>query len=294
MISGIPVALGTAGFGTSISKSDSYKILNKYVSLGGKIIDTANNYAYWHINGSGGESESVIGDWLENEDRSNFTIMTKIGSNPANNDKDYENCEGLSPEAVNRAVEKSLTRLKTEYIDILLAHHDDPNTPLLDTWKSFTNLMANGKVRKVGVSNYRTERIVELANIVLEYSLAPIDIVQLGYSVINPVETVDSLKLVRFDKEMKDTLERFAPKAVIFGYSPLRGGMFEKDLKAEWPLEYDSPENRRCIAEIQEKAKEAGVSASAYVLKMIVDEGIIPITTTGNPKHLESNFKLIL
>ncbi|MDD3926472.1 MAG: aldo/keto reductase [bacterium] len=139
----IPVGLGTASFGTSISQENSYRVLDKYASLGGRIIDTANNYAYWHPQAKGGESETVIGAWLERVDRAAFTIMTKIGSQPLVVKEGVNNLEGLSPQAVQSAVSKSLDRLKTDYIDILLAHHDDRSTPLKDTWEAFSELVAS-------------------------------------------------------------------------------------------------------------------------------------------------------
>lgn len=284
--------MGTATFGTSISQEESCRVLDKYASLGGRIIDTANSYAFWN-HGKGGDSECVIGNWLERQDRSTFTIMTKIGSQPIDLNKDRKKLEGLSPKAVHSAANKSLARLKTGYIDILLAHHDDRQTPLLDTWKCFSDLVASGKVKKVGVSNYSPQRMAELAHIVLEYSLAPIDFVQLKYSVIDPVKDMDLGKLVLLNSEMRATLAHLVPKAVLFAYSPLLGGrVFEKTAEDQWPSEYDSIPNRKKVQAIQLKAKALNVSPSAYVLKQIADQGIWPITATGSAERLEANLKL--
>jgi diketogulonate reductase-like aldo/keto reductase len=130
-------------------------------------------------------------------------------------------------------------------------------------------------------------------HIVLKYSLAPIDFVQLKYSVIDPVKGTDLEKLVLLNPKMKETLARLLPKAVIFAYSPLLGGnVFEKTAKDQWPSGYDSIQNRRKVREIQLKAKELGVSPSAYVLKQIADQGVWPITTTGNAERLKANLKL--
>jgi len=294
MINGIPVVLGTAAFGTSLSQTDSFKILDKYASLGGRIIDTANNYAFWRPNGKGGESESVIGNWHKQRDRSAYTIMTKIGSQPIAVEKDTSNLEGLSPEAVYRAVNRSLARLKTDYIDILLAHHDDKNTQLLDTWRAFSKLVAKGKVRKIGISNYSPKRLAELANIVLEHSLAPIDCVQLMYSIIDPVKGVDFGIYSLLNQEMKKTLRTLVPNAVIFAYSPLlRGMVFNKPAESKWPSEYDSIQNRKKVKEIQCEAEKLDVSPSAYVLKQIADQGIFPITATGKINRLATNLKLL-
>jgi len=291
---GIPVALGTATFGTSLSQSDSFRILDKYVSLGGRILDTANNYAFWFPDAKGGESESVIGNWHKQRGRSAYTIMTKIGSQPIDAEEDPLILEGLSPEAVYQAVDRSLARLKTHYIDILLAHHDDRSTPLLDTWGAFSKLVGKGKVRKVGVSNYTPRRLTELANIVHEHSLVPVDFVQLKYSIIDPVDGADFGIYSLLNQQMKETLKLIAPNAVIFAYSPLLKGMvFGKDVEDKWPSEYDSIKNRKRIKVIQREAEELGVSPSAYVLKQIADQGIIPITATGKIHRLASNLKLL-
>ena len=294
MINGIPVALGASAFGTSLSQTDSFKILDKYDSLGGRIIDTANNYAFWHPNAKGGESESVIGNWHRQRDRSAYTIMTKIGSQPIAAEEDPSILEGLSPEAVYQAVDKSLARLKTDHIDILLAHHDDRNTPLLDAWGAFSKLVTKGKVRKVGVSNYSPRRLTELANIVHEHSLVPIDCVQLQYSIIDPVDEVDLGIYSRLNQEMKETLGLIAPNAVIFAYSPLlQGKVFSKAEEDRWPSEYDSIKNRKRVDVIRREAEELGVSPSAYVLKQIADQGIIPITATGKIDRLATNLQLL-
>ena len=295
MKNGISVALGTALFGTSISQKDAFSVLDKYSSLGGRIIDTSNNYAYWESEGKGGESESVIGSWLKGQERSVYTIMTKVGSLPVAVNGNQPILEGLSPDAVEHAVTRSLTRLKTDYIDILLAHHDDRNTPLLHTWQAFSRLIETGKVRKIGVSNYSPERIQELSDIISNHSLHPIECVQLKYSIIAPLENANFDKLVVFDMEMKKTLNSLAPNAVIFAYSPLLGGkIFDEYSEAEWPAEYDSMKNRRKVQQIQYKSKKLGVVPSALVLKQIADQGIIPITATGKIERLETNLKLLI
>lgn len=293
-MSGVPLVLGSGDFGTAVPREIAWQILDTYASLGGRIVDTANNYAYWHPGAKGGESESVIGDWLEQRDRSAFTVMTKIGSQPVAAEDGSPRMEGLSPAAVHRAVDKSLARLKTDCIDILLAHHDDRRTPLLDTWQAFSDLVAAGKVRKVGISNYSPERVAELAGLVAEHSLAPIDCVQLKYSLIDPIEGSDFGVLVVLDRRMKRTLASLAPGAVVFAYSPLLGGkVFEDTPGGEWPPEYDSVRNRDKVREIRRRAGELGVSVSACVLKLIADEGFLPVTATSKAERLETNMKLL-
>jgi len=289
----LPVALGTANFGTLIPVSQSFSLLDKYTSMGGRIIDTANNYACWRPNG-GGASELTIGCWFENKIRSEYTIMTKIGSMPISPGNSPLRVEGLSSQAVVAAVEQSLSRLKTSYIDILLAHHDDANTPLRETWETFTELVKTGKVRKIGISNYSSERVIELAEIIKTYGLHPLDVVQMKYSAIEPLNHDIVDKLVLLNNTMKHTLKNVAPDAMIYGYSALLKGLFEKDTTGEWPSAYDSSHNRNAVKDIQNEALEPEVSPSALVLKTIVDQGIIPVIATSKPNRLESNLKLLI
>ena len=161
-MTGIHAALGAADYGTSDSPETAFAIIDKFVSLGGRIIDTANNYAHWLPEGRGGESEKVIGDWLEQRRRSDVEIMTKVGSMPVDSEGDAVRYEGLASDTVHCAAAESAARLKTDCIDILLAHHDHPATPLLETWTAFTELVVAGKVQKAGVSNYSSARLAEL------------------------------------------------------------------------------------------------------------------------------------
>lgn len=288
---GIPVVLGTASFGTATAPEISCEILDRYVELGGRVIDTANNYAFWR--GVGGESESVIGDWLARNDRDRYTVMTKIGSQPMDVTASPHRLEGLSARAVPDAVDRSLNRLQTDHIDILLAHHDDPDTPLLETWQAFSELVTGGRVRQIGVSNYAPQRIAELAQIVTAHALAPLDFLQLQYSVLEPVEGTDLGVLVRLDADMRDMVARLLPQATIFAYSPLLGGrIFDRGADEAWPAEYDSPANRTAVEGIRRRARDLGVSASALVLDGIAQEGLWPVTATGRAARLDDNLAL--
>lgn len=164
------IGLGTASFGTSIPEAAANDILDSYAAMGGIIIDTANNYAFWA--GCGGESESVIGNWLKHQKRERFEIHTKIGAQPTDG-TNFETAEGLSRQAINEAIEASLHRLSTSYVDVLYAHIDDTSTPLVETWSALSDLVNKGLVHKLGISNYSLSRLKELAEVINEHNLAP-------------------------------------------------------------------------------------------------------------------------
>jgi aryl-alcohol dehydrogenase-like predicted oxidoreductase len=284
-------ALGTADFGTSITEDEAFRLLDKFASLGGTMIDTANNYAFWHEHGTGGDSERVIGKWLKTVDRQKFYIMTKIGSMPVS--LESRNClEGLSAKAIEAAVDKSLERLGVEKVDMLLAHHDDHHTPLIETWMAFSEFVRNGRVGKIGISNYTPDRLRRLGEIIQENNLEPVSCVQMKHSLLLPVAGVDFGKLILLDKAFVLALRKYFPRSEIFGYSPLLGGIYEND-SADLPSRYDSSENRQMVKNIRLEATRLNVAPSALVLKQIADEGIIPVTSTSKPERLEQNLALL-
>ena len=151
-----PLALGGNVFGWTIDEATSFKVLDAFVSLGLNLIDTADLYSKWAPGNKGGESETIIGNWLKRTgNRSNVIIATKVGMELGPDKK------GLSKTYILRAAEDSLKRLQTDTIDLYQAHIDDPNTPLEETLEAFAQLMKQGKVRAIGASNYSAERLAK-------------------------------------------------------------------------------------------------------------------------------------
>lgn len=148
-----PLVLGGNVFGWTADKKTSFEILNAFVDLGGTLIDTANIYSTWVPGNQGGESESIIGEWLKvSGKRSRIYIATKVGM-------EMPGFKGLTQEQIVRSVEASLKRLQTDTIDLYQAHEDDPNTPLEETLGAFDQLLSQGKVRFIGASNYEADRL---------------------------------------------------------------------------------------------------------------------------------------
>jgi aryl-alcohol dehydrogenase (NADP+) len=146
-----PIALGTNSFGWTASPATSRAILDAFVAGGGNFIDTADTYSYWVAGNSGGEAEAILGDWLAARGkRPDVVVATKVSGLPA--------YAGLSAANIGAAVEQSLRRLQTDYIDVYYAHYDDPETPLEESIGAFDALVKRGVVRYTGLSNYRAER----------------------------------------------------------------------------------------------------------------------------------------
>ncbi|MBC7729948.1 MAG: aldo/keto reductase [Microbacteriaceae bacterium] len=158
-----PLAFGGNVFGWTADQATSFKLLDAFVDSGFNLIDTADVYSRWVPGHTGGESETVIGNWLAAPGnagkRARVLIATKVGKPMP----DTPGCvnTGLSRRWVRQAVEDSLRRLRTDHIDLYQSHDDDPATPLQDTLATFAELIAEGKVRAIGASNFTAPRLAE-------------------------------------------------------------------------------------------------------------------------------------
>ena len=149
-----PLILGGNVFGWTADKSTSFAVLDAFVAGGGRMIDTADIYSSWVDGHDGGESETVIGEWLRRRGRrDDVNITTKVGMLP------IDGVEGLAPKHVAAAIDASLARLGTDYVDLYLAHRDDPSQDLGNVAEAFDAAVKAGKVRVVGASNFDVDRL---------------------------------------------------------------------------------------------------------------------------------------
>jgi aryl-alcohol dehydrogenase-like predicted oxidoreductase len=151
-----PLALGGNVFGWTAAASTSFQLLDTFVDAGFNLIDTADVYSKWQPGHRGGESETIIGNWLKRTGkRDRVVIATKVGLEMSPDDK------GLARAYILRAVEASLRRLQIECIDLYFSHTDDLATPVDETLEAHTLLVRQGKVRVIGASNFSAERLSE-------------------------------------------------------------------------------------------------------------------------------------
>lgn len=151
-----PIAFGGNVFGWTLDKQQSFRILDAFVGAGFNFIDTADTYSMWVPGNQGGESETIIGQWLKQRGkRDDLVIATKLGGDLRDGKK------GLSADYISLAVDASLNRLETDYIDLYQSHYDDPETPVGESMEAFNALIQSGKVRYIGASNLSAERIAE-------------------------------------------------------------------------------------------------------------------------------------
>jgi aryl-alcohol dehydrogenase-like predicted oxidoreductase len=155
-----PLTFGGNVFGWTADEATSFKLLDGYVDAGFSFVDTADVYSRWAPGNKGGESETVIGNWLRNGGkRDRVLIATKCGMEMAPDRK------GLSRAHIVRSVDASLKRLNTDHIDLFQSHRDDPETPQEETLQTYDELIKAGKIRAIGASNFEAPRLAEAAAI---------------------------------------------------------------------------------------------------------------------------------
>ena len=178
--SGIQVPLLTFGgnvFGWTVDQPASFSLLDALLDNNLNFIDTADVYSRWVDGNHGGESETIIGNWLKKTGkRDQIVLATKVGK-PMGEGK-----VGLSPRYIKEAVEASLKRLQTDYIDLYQSHDDDADTPLAESLAAFDALIKEGKVRAIGASNYSAPRLAEALKISKDNGLARYETLQPLYN----------------------------------------------------------------------------------------------------------------
>ncbi len=215
------ICLGTMTFGHQCDEEASFAIMDKAADYGVNFIDTADAYPVPPSPDTAGATEEIVGSWLQGQ-RDRFVVATKcrlrVGYGP--------NDEGLSRVHILRAVEESLRRLKTDYIDLYQAHKPDPNTPLEETLRAFDDLVRQGKIRYVGCSNYPAWQIALSLGICDRRGYAKFECVQPRYNMLY--------------REIEEELVPFCVDQGIgiINYNPLAGGLLTgKYLETQEPVE---------------------------------------------------------
>jgi aryl-alcohol dehydrogenase-like predicted oxidoreductase len=178
-----PITFGGNVFGWTADEAMSFKLLDAFVAGGFNFIDSADVYSRWHPGNKGGESETIIGNWLQARGgRDKVIVATKLGIDMAPGKK------GLSRKYMMQAVEDSLRRLRTDYIDLYQSHRDDPDTHIEETLSAYADLIKQGKVREIGASNYSAPRLAEALKVSKEKGLPRYQSLQPHYSLVERAE----------------------------------------------------------------------------------------------------------
>lgn len=174
-----PIAFGGNVFGWTIDEQTSFGILDRFVDAGFNLIDTANVYSRWKQGNQGGESETIIGNWLKSrQNRDQVIIATKVGA-------DIGNGKDISKANILKEVDNSLRRLQTDYIDLYFSHYDDEQAPATETLEAYDELIKAGKVRWIGASNFSAARLKESLEVSKSTGLPKYEVFQPEYNLYN-------------------------------------------------------------------------------------------------------------
>lgn len=203
------LCLGTMTFGWSADEATSFAIMDHALDHGLNFFDTADIYSSWIDGNQGGESETIIGNWLKTKNRRDVIIATKVrGKMWAG-----ANGDGLSRHHIIHAVEDSLRRLQTDYIDLYQTHYPDDKTPIEETLAALDSLVQSGKVRYLGCSNYRAWQLVQALWASDKNGYARFDCIQPHYSLFNRAE---------YERELAAACTTYG--VGVIPYSPLAAG----------------------------------------------------------------------
>jgi aryl-alcohol dehydrogenase-like predicted oxidoreductase len=192
-----PLALGGNVFGWTIDQAASFRILDAFVDAGYNLIDTADVYSRWAPGNKGGESETIIGRWLKQEGkRDKVVIATKLGKEMDTGKK------GLSKHYIKEALEQSLTRLQTDYIDLYQAHEDDQTTDMEETLGCFAALIKAGKLKAIGASNFTATRLAAALQISEQFGFPRYESLQPLYNLYDRAVFEDDLEPLCLEKKI--------------------------------------------------------------------------------------------
>jgi aryl-alcohol dehydrogenase-like predicted oxidoreductase len=276
------ICVGGNVYGWTLSEADAFRQFDQALDLGLNFIDTADVYSRWAPGHQGGESETIIGKWFAKSGRRNDVILaTKVGMDMG------EDRRGLKPEYIRQAVEASLRRLQTTYIDLYQAHTDDADTPLQDTLKAFDDLMKAGKVRYIGASNHSGCRLAEALETSRRNNLASYVSLQPHYNLV---------EREKFETDLLPVVQKY--QLGVIPYFSLAAGFLsgkyrskqdaEKAARGAMVQKYMNDSGFGVIAALNEIANAEGATPARVALAwLIAQPGVTaPIASATNDKQL--------
>ncbi len=278
-----PLMFGGNVFGWTIDKAQSHRILDRLVDAGLHAIDTADVYSAWAPGHQGGESETIIGEWLKaSGKRSQVVIATKVGMKMGSGD------QGLSRDWIMKEVEASLRRLQTDVIDLYQAHKDDETVPLEETLGAFADLVKAGKVRAIGASNYSAPRLKQALEVSARDGLPRYETLQPLYNMMDrrvfeealgPLCQAEGIGVVNYYALASGFLSGKYRSEADFGKSK-RGGNMGK---------YLTPRGLRVLAALDAVAGEVAATPAQVAIAWLLAKPVVtaPIASATSLDQLE-------
>jgi len=277
-----PLVFGGNVFGWTADERTSFSLLDAFVDHGLNFIDTADVYSRWVEGHQGGESETIIGKWFkESGKRDKIVLATKVGL--------LGTRPGLSAANIEAAVNDSLKRLKTDYIDVYFSHLDDDKTPLLDTLGAYQKLIAAGKVRVIGASNYTGERLEEALKVSAKEGIPAYQLLQPEYNLYDRAD---------YESDLEPVVK--AHKVSVVPYYSLASGFLSGKYRSKADIEgrargakvagYLNDRGLKIVDALVKVAERHDTEPAAIALAwLIARPGITaPIASATSVKQLES------
>jgi aryl-alcohol dehydrogenase-like predicted oxidoreductase len=297
------LGLGAMTFGTSVDESVSFDILDRYAEAGGSLIDTSNNYAFWHNGTQGGESEALLGRWRRSRGIGDeIVIATKLGARPKAaglsfvETGKFENIEGLGAKAIREAAYRSRENLGVDKIDLFYAHIEDPYTPLEETVEAFASLVQEGTVGLLGVSNHWSWKVERSRAIAAAAGLPGYEVLQYQHTYLRARTDAPGRRSPEGSQGFiaGDLLNylKSNPELALAAYSPLLSGAYTR---ADKPLEsdYEHPGTQRRLAALREVAKQADATLNQVVLSWLIggEVRVLPMVGASSVAQLNESLE---
>jgi aryl-alcohol dehydrogenase-like predicted oxidoreductase len=275
------LCLGAMYLGTRQDQAASFELLDHYVAAGGSFIDTANIYAHWVEGFSGGESETLLGEWLKARgNRDEVFLATKVGFEYS------DQTRGLTAAQIEAECDKSLKRLGVETIDLYYAHKDDRQTPLEETLEAFDKLVQAGKVRYTGASNYTAWRLEQARQISAAHDWAAYGCVQQRHSYLR------SRRGTTFDPQLEASEELLdycqSEGVTLLAYSALLSGAYTR-ADRDFPAEYPGPDSDARLVALRKVALEQDATRNQIILAWMLAHKAIPLVAASTIDQLDEN-----
>ena len=252
-----PLCLGGNGFGWTADAEESQQVLDAYAGYGGNFIDTADMYSEWAPGHIGGESETIIGNWMKSRrNRAQMVIASKVCK--------LSTRAGLSRKNIVAACEDSLDRLQTDYIDLYYAHAEDPSTPIEETLHAFNDLIEAGKVRFIASSNFSVGAMQSALDTSFNHKQAAFVGVQNNYNLLFRSEYENGMRETVASNEL--AIMPYFGLARGFLSGKYRRGVSVESKRANGAAEYQNERGWKTLEVIDEIAARHKVSVAAVAL----------------------------
>ena len=279
-----PLCLGGNVFGWSANEEESFAVLDAFYEAGGNFIDTADVYSEWVEGNSGGDSESILGKWMASRgNRTEMIIATKVAK--------FSKYPGLAPDNIKSAIDGSLKRLQSDYVDLYYAHEDDEKVSQHDVMGAFDSLVEAGKVRKVGASNFTGARLRSSISTSQESGFVKFSALQNHYNLLERSEFESDAGKVA--KEVG--IDSFPYFALARGFL---SGKYKPDttvdsVRAGGVTGYFTEKGWGIVEEVEKLAKQHGVSPSAISLAWLRAKGQTPIASARTVEQLREIMQVV-